>query len=686
MTTFDQLAASNGIFDRAALMPRPPRRTPSGGGPGLVLTQRATSASVHPQLPDTPVWAYENHLPGPVVVVDAGDVLQVRHRNRVAGTMPYRHVVVTSGIGSMNETGTAGEVLTGPDADNSAAIAALSARTVVHLHGAPSNPDGDGWPENVLSSGSSRTVEYTFPREKWTMAGADGVSRTFQSGAGPAYWYHDHGMGVTRLNVYAGLAGAWIVRDPIEFALGLPTHSARELPLVLMDRNLDTVDGTATGDLTGSLLHKVETAVRECFAPVNLVNGLAWPRCEVHPSVHRLRLVNGCNARTYRLHFLAMTSATDLSPTPVDPALVQQIGTDGGLLGTAVNLPADGLVLSPGERADVLIDFGELALAGVTHVAVYNNAPAPFGGLPPGPADAITGSDPGGFRAVPQVMRFDLLGTSPHTGLRGRPIAGMALDPDFRHIPLDHTKLPTDHGHTVVALREEEEIVRDAHGQPIVDGAGALLTRLMLFAHELMPEDDATAMGMNMHAATMEAVDPVTGAIVPVPAGVRIGLPGDPHSPYVTIGKRFYDSVGTMITQGAWHLWKVINISPDTHPFHIHLTQFQVSARTELVSDQAGTGGTPSDATEFTFVSENPGVIDDNETGWKDTARVNPGGRGPGDEVITAEMVTVLGCFERHAGRYLYHCHILEHEDTEMMRPFTVLPADVLAVMGMPGH
>ena len=452
-----------------------------------------------------------------------------------------------------------------------------------------------------------------------------------------------------------------------------------------MDRNLDTIDGTATGDLTGSLLHKVETDVRECFAPVNLVNGLAWPRCEVRPSVHRLRLLNGCNARTYRLHFLAMTSATDPSPAPVDPALVQQIGTDGGLLGAGVNLPADGLVLSPGERADVLIDFGALALAGITHVAVYNNAPAPFGGLPPGPADEITVADPAGFRPVPHVMRFDLLGGTPSTGLRGHPIVGMALDPDFRRIPLDHTQLPADHGHTVVALREEQEIVRDADGQPVLDGAGQVATQLMLFAHELMPEDDAIAMGMNMHAATMDAVDP-TGAIAPVPAGVRISIPGDPHSPYVTIGKRFYDSVGTMIAQGSWHLWKVINISPDTHPFHIHLTQLQFYSRVTLVSDQAATGGTPSEATEFTFVSENPGVIDDNETGWKDTARVNPGERGAHDEVVTAEMVTMLGCFDRHAGRYVYHCHILEHEDTEMMRPFTVLPADVLAVMGMHGH
>ena len=74
-------------------------------------------------------------------------------------------------------------------------------------------------------------------------------------------------------------------------------------------------------------------------------------------------------------------------------------------------------------------------------------------------------------------------------------------------------------------------------------------------------------------------------------------------------------------------------------------------------------------------------MLDDNEQGWKDTFRVNPGGRDPADNVLTAEMVTVVGCFAAHAGRYVYHCHILEHEDTEMMRQFVVLPAELMAFM-----
>ena len=91
--------------------------------------------------------------------------------------------------------------------------------------------------------------------------------------------------------------------------------------------------------------------------------------------------------------------------------------------------------------------------------------------------------------------------------------------------------------------------------------------------------------------------------------------------------------------------------------------------------------GAPRDL-EFTTAAD--GVLDENEKGWKDTFRINPGQRDSDDNVITAEMVTVLGCFAAHSGRYMYHCHILEHEDMEMMRPFTVLPVDFMAFMD--GH
>ncbi len=312
-TSFSELRGPAGIFERAAEMPRPVRKRPHGPRRELTLEQCATTAVVHPDLPPTPAWTYDGMLPGPVVVVRSGERVNVTHEHNIAGTLPYRHVVVDDDAGgTMNDAGCELPSTDPADLEESGHAAALHAYTVAHLHGAPSSPDSDGWAENVIGLGEERHDEYEFPRESWPMTDHDGTtSSAYRSGAAPMYWYHDHGMSVTRLNVYAGLAGAWLVRDPIEAHLGLPVDEEREIPLLLADRNFDTGDGTAEGPLTGDFLHKVQRGVREAFAPVNLVNGLAWPRCAVTRRVHRLRILNGSNARTYRLHFHAQTGADD---------------------------------------------------------------------------------------------------------------------------------------------------------------------------------------------------------------------------------------------------------------------------------------------------------------------------------------------------------------------------------------
>jgi FtsP/CotA-like multicopper oxidase with cupredoxin domain len=680
--TMADLRKEQGLFERAALMPRPARKSPLGPHRELVLEQRAAAAILHPQLPETPVWTYDGSLPGPVVVVRSGDRVQITHDHDIAGSIPYRHVVVDDAVGgSMNDAGSDHASSDPADLEEAAHVEELHAHTVVHLHGAPSAPDSDGWAENVIGFGEQRCDEYEFPRESWPMTDPAGTTTVYRSGGAPMFWYHDHAMSVTRFNVYAGLAGAWLVRDPVEQRLGLPVDEGREIPLVLTDRNFDTEDGTADAPLTGRLLHKVQTGVRETFAPVNLVNGLAWPRCQVSRRVHRLRILNGSNARTYRLHLHGQVDSDDITGSPLPAAAVQQIGTDGGLLGRAVDLPGGALVLSPGERADVLVDFGLLDEQ-IQHVVVWNSAPAPWGGSPlAGPPNA---SDPDGFLITPHVMRFDLEYEQPRPGIGHQPIAGMALDPDFRRVPTDHHDLPADHGHTVIALLEEEEIVRDDTGAPRTAPNGEVITHPMLFLHEMVPERLADLHGCNMFEQLVDAVDPNDPTQV-LPrsrrAGIRLSLPGDPTT-YVTIGKRFNDGSMIMATQGAWHLWKVVNLSPDTHPFHIHLSQFQAISRTLLTP--AATPLNPGQERDVVFTTTSPGVLDPNELGWKDTFRVNPGERDSDDNVVTAEMVTVLGCFGAHAGRYMYHCHILEHEDAEMMRQFSVLPAELMAFMG--GH
>src|SRR5215831_20113278 len=114
-------------------------------------------------------------------------------------------------------------------------------------------------------------------------------------------WYHDHVMGVTRFGVYAGLAGLWIIRDQRERELGLPEGPPFEVPLLIQDRNFGLDED---GRLTGQLIHKTDTEVMEAFPPFTVVNGKVWPLLEVHPATYRFRVLNGCNARTYRLVLL----------------------------------------------------------------------------------------------------------------------------------------------------------------------------------------------------------------------------------------------------------------------------------------------------------------------------------------------------------------------------------------------
>src|SRR6478735_10719542 len=111
-------------------------------------------------------------------------------------------------------------------------------------------------------------------------------------------WYHDHVMGVTKFDVYAGLAGLWIVRDEREREIELPEGPPFELPLLIQDRNFDVDE---QGRLTGRLVHKTDPEVMEAFPPFTVVNGKVWPVLDVEPTTYRFRVLNGSNARTYRL-------------------------------------------------------------------------------------------------------------------------------------------------------------------------------------------------------------------------------------------------------------------------------------------------------------------------------------------------------------------------------------------------
>src|SRR5256884_9743238 len=287
----------------------------------LRVHMRPAQVQLHSELPPVEVWTYEGSLPGPIIEVSRGQRVQIEWINAIPEDQPYPITAVTAPDGSQNEPGRSGRPI-------NQTVAALPAWTVVHLHGGRTAAVSDGWTENASLSGQSTTSDYANDQQATLL------------------WYHDHGMGITRFNVYAGLAGLYIIRDAEEAALHLPA-GPYEIPLLLQDRNLDTA---ADGSLTGRLLHKIEDSTMEFFGPFTMVNGTIWPYLPVEARQYRLRLLNGSNARIYRLVLLDEQGKVALDK-------ITQIGTDGGLLGRPVAVPKDGLIPAPPDPPDLIAAF-----------------------------------------------------------------------------------------------------------------------------------------------------------------------------------------------------------------------------------------------------------------------------------------------------------------------------------------
>lgn len=571
-----------------------PVPTVGGGYHTLRIRLRPARVRLHSELPPTDVWAYDGHFPGPTIEVRRGERLAVEWANDLAagaGNFPLIAVKCADPADGappeqipQNRPGRDGGT-----AD--VALADLTPWTVAHLHGGRTAPTSDGWTENAALPGQATLARYDNDQPATLL------------------WYHDHAMSITRYNVMAGLAGLYLIRDGEEAALGLP-GGEHEVPLLIQDRNLD-VDGA--GALTGRLLHKIEASTNEFFGPFTLVNGTIWPHLDVAPRQYRFRVLNGSNARTYRLVLL------DGHGHPV-PGAVKQIGTDGGLLGAPVDLPSGGLILAPAERADLLIDFRAFRGARLTLV---NTAGAPFGNDPASQAPGMP--DPANRLPHPEVLQFRV----GHAAVADPFVLPSALAPTFAR--LDHDSLPHQHAHRWVALVEDG----DTH---------------MLTLRELqeLPADDG---------GTGESLVVLVDA-----TGVS--------RRFRTVARQFEDTVNFFVAYGGTEVWNFLNTTEDTHPMHVHLVQFQLLRRD--IYDSMGKIDPVTGATTAPIAFVRHGALDANEAGWKDTVRVNPG-----------EHVAIAATFTGYTGRYMYHCHVIEHEDRDMMRPFVVLPADVLARMGM---
>lgn len=578
--------------------------------PGEVLRIRMRTAThrFHPELPASRVWAYEGTVPGPTIEVPRDQPVRVEWHNELEGTLPL--------VATVAPEAPMGEIPTQclPGRSGGAAIPEVSALppwTSVHLHGAATPAQSDGWTENTVPAGHLTVCDYPM-RQRGTLL-----------------WYHDHCMGATKYMLYAGLAGLWIIRDERERELGLPVGAPYEIPLLLADRNVDL---DADGGLTGRLLHKTDTGTMECFGPYTTVNGTIWPYHEVEPCTYRLRVLNASNARTYRLVLLDPDGELALDR-------IRQIGSDGGLLREMVALPADGLILASGERADLAVDFAGLPPG--ARLQLLNTADSPFDGTPLDPATRPGRANVAGLLPFPEVMEFRVGSGEPRTLTLPTPLTS-----DFDRLTREALSSPV---HRTIAFVEQE---RD--GEPN-----------MLTMRELARVDDP---------------QPGEWLITVTERGERT------HRR--TLATRFEDRVTIFPAVGRDEIWRLINLTDDTHPFHVHQIQFQALARFAISHDvpDGGIADTTTTATvRFAGTDDDPELddpelddtvrhdLDANEMGLKDTVRLN------GNEVLDVALR-----FGPWAGRYMYHCHILEHSDRDMMRPFVVTPPELMSLMGMP--
>ncbi|MGC2257118.1 MAG: multicopper oxidase domain-containing protein, partial [Candidatus Sulfotelmatobacter sp.] len=285
---------------------RPSPTDPKLRVPFYRIPAQVVDSKVHRDLPPTRFWTFGSSIPGPTFETRSGEPLLVEWVN----ALPNDHFLPID------------RTIHGAEADKPAV------RTVVHLHGAKTAPESDGYPEDWIVPGKSSL--YYYPNQ--------------QDAA--MLWYHDHALGINRLNVYAGLLGTFFIRDSVEDGLNLP-KGKYEVPLILYDRLF-----TRDGQLLYSISHDPESPwVPEIFGNAILVNGKLFPYLDVEPRKYRFRVLNGSNARFYNLSFVE-SAAANHNEVPF-----HQIGTDQGLLSAPV--PLTNLEIAPAERADLVIDFSQ---------------------------------------------------------------------------------------------------------------------------------------------------------------------------------------------------------------------------------------------------------------------------------------------------------------------------------------
>jgi spore coat protein A len=438
-----------------------------------------------------------------------------------------------------------------------------------HVHGGHTDAAYDGTPlQWFTATGPNQQLGPDFTSNPYV------YDNTQEAGT---LWYHDHTIGITRLNVYAGLAGFYIVHDGNEGKLiaqhKLPSENY-DIPLVMQDRMFTTA---------GQLYYPSEpkngppldpSIVPAFFGNTILVDGKAWPVMHVEPRMYRFRLLNGSDARFYNLQF----AIQDQNPNQPSDQKFYQIGTDDGFLKKPV--PLDQVLLAPGERADIVVDFSKLE--GKTLI-VTNDAYAPY----PKGAPMSMAPDP---QTTGQIMEFQV---------------DHALN---RNIPDASKFSPTQTMNTTIVPFGHVDRTRQLVLYSSTDSYGRNLVEVGTLAGPISLADSNA----------------------------------DPE---------------IKIKQGAVEKWVIYNATDHTHPMHLHQVSFQIISQQQFESVNTPTGGI-----RITRMIGKPEAPPPNEAGWKDTVEVNPG-----------YAVTIEAKFDL-PGKYVWHCHILEHEDNDMMNYFIVVP------------
>lgn len=403
-------------------------------------------------------------------------------------------------------------------------------------------------------------------------------------------WYHDHSLGTTRLSLIAGLSGFYLLRDPDNKIAPLLPSGPYEISLSIQDRSFNE-DGSLLYPNEGNNSNIHPYWVSNFLGNTIMVNGRIWPNLNVERRQYRFRILNGSNARVYNLRLSNNQSFI-------------QIGSDGGFLPFPVTMTE--LLIAPGERADILVDFSMLEPG--TTIILTNDANAPFpNGNPPDPD------------TVGQIIQFTVLDT---------PIV-----PPTK-LPAKLNKIPT-----------------------------------------LTPNVPKKTLTLN---------------VVPGPQGPL---------EFLLDGQKWESPISELPIVGSTVDWEIVNLTNGSHPIHVHLIQFQVVNRqrfdrAEYQEEWIKLNGEPPlqhptiPLPVEPFLEGNPIDPNLNERGWKDTVIMLPNeitrirlrfAPQDADPKKAKPGVNLFPFDPTFGAGYVWHCHIIEHEDNEMMRPLKVISCPISA-------